>query len=111
MVPRVDEGRIIDVEWVEMPEGAGQSEFGFRGYRAALQLFVRWAPRLMRDPTPLPPNEMKWSGRKTTHAHLEAMSRIAPDIGAAELERRRRAFAELPGCSLTLDLHGVNFVY
>jgi methionyl-tRNA formyltransferase len=111
MAPRVDEGAIVDVAWFETPEGAGQQEIGYGAFRAALQLVLRWAPALTGEDAPLPLSEHRWSGHKTTHAELEAMCRIGPDIDAVEFERRRRAFAEQPGSRMVLTLHGRDFVH
>jgi methionyl-tRNA formyltransferase len=109
MVPRVDEGPIVDVEWTDDVAGASQTQLGLHAFRAALRLLARWAPRLVGDMVPLPHSSHGWSGRKTTHAQLEAMCRITPDIDAAEFERRRRAFAEPPGSRMTLAIHGCEF--
>lgn len=111
MAPRVDEGPIVDVVWFEPPEGAGQIEFGYGAFRAALQLVLRWQAALVGSRVALPQSEHRWSGRKTTHAELEAMCRIGPEIDAAEFERRRRAFAEQPGSRMFLTLHGKEFRY
>jgi methionyl-tRNA formyltransferase len=111
MAPRVDEGPIVDVSWFEPPPGAGQLEFGYGAFRAALQLVLRWAASLVGDDRPLPHSEHRWSGRKTTHADLEAMCRVGPELDAAEFERRRRAFAEQPGSRMVTMLHGREFYY
>jgi methionyl-tRNA formyltransferase len=111
MAPRVDEGAIIDVVRFEPSEGAGQLEFGIGAFRAALELMVRWSQRLLNDEAPLPQTTLNWSGHKTTHAELEAMCRIAPDIDAVEFERRRRSFAEPAGSRMTVTLHGREFHY
>ena len=92
MAPRVDEGPIIDVSWFEPSDGAGQMEFGLGAFRAAAQLLATWTPALIGDDAPLPHSEHRWSGRKTTHADLDAMCRVEPDIDPAEFDRRRRAF-------------------
>lgn len=111
MAPRVDEGAIIDVIRFEPPAGAAQLEFGFGAFRAALELVLRWGQRLTGDEMPLPRSELRWSGRKTTHAELEAMCHVTPDIDAEEFERRRRAFAEPVGSRMTVILHGRKFHY
>jgi methionyl-tRNA formyltransferase len=111
MAPRVDEGAIVDVAWFEPPVGAGQLEFGYGAFRAALQLVLRWASALTGEVAALPHSEHRWSGRKTSHADLEAMCRIGPEIDAEEFDRRRRAFAEQPGSRMTLTLHGREFHY
>jgi len=111
MVPRVDEGPIVDVQWFEMADGGGQAAYGMRAYQAAIQLLIRWAPWLMTDDRPLPRSTDRWSGTKTRRADIEAMCRVTPDIGEAEFERRRRAFAEQPGGRMTVVLHGREFHY
>ncbi|HLY58541.1 MAG TPA: formyltransferase family protein [Stellaceae bacterium] len=111
MAPRVDEGPIVDVEWTGIPPAAGQLEFGRRALRASVALLARWYTRLLDDDGPLPRSEHAWSGRKTTHAQLLAMRQVPADVSSGELERRRRAFAEIPGTRLTLTLHGREFVH
>lgn len=111
MAPRVDEGAIIDVEWTDIAPHSGQSSVGLAAFRAALRVFARWADRLLHDSGPLPRSPHVWSGRKTTHAQLEAMCRITPDIDATEFERRRRAFAEQAGSRMSVELHGREFLY
>jgi methionyl-tRNA formyltransferase len=111
MAPRVDEGAIVDVVWFDPPAGGGQQEFGFGAFRAALQLVLRWAPHLVSQDQALPHCGLRWSGRKTTHAELEEMCRVTPDIAATEFERRRRAFAQQPGSRMSVALHGYEFSY
>lgn len=111
MVPRVDEGAIVDVEWTDIPAGSGQMAVGLQAFRAALRLFSRWALRLSEDSAPLPRSGAVWSGRKTTHQQLVDMCRITAEIDAAEFERRRRAFAEQPGSRMSLMLHGREFAF
>lgn len=111
MAPRVDEGVIIDTVWFDVPAGTGQRLLAESAFKAALDLLLRWSGRLAEDDRALPPNGEVWHGRKWRRADLEAMTKLGPDIGADEFERRRRAFAELPGCALTLVLHGREFVY
>ncbi len=111
MANRVDEGAIIDVSWVDLPEGAGQMDVAVPAYKAALQLLVTWGGRLVGDDRPLPVSALRWSGRKTRRADLEAMCRVTSDIDAAEFERRRRSFAEAPGSRMTMNLHGRDFVH
>jgi methionyl-tRNA formyltransferase len=111
MAPRVDEGAIVDVHWIDVPAGSGQTEFGLRALRAAFMLFLQWAPALMGSEQPLPRSTLQWSGRKTRHADITEMCRFGPDIDREEFERRRRAFAEAQGSRMTLDLFGHEFHY
>jgi methionyl-tRNA formyltransferase len=109
MAPRVDEGPIVAVEWFDVKPGAGQRVLGEQVYRAAIELLARYGPALAADPAlPIDP-DLAWSGRKTTRADHEAMRRLPPDIDAVEFERRRRAFADVPGARLTVSLHGHAF--
>lgn len=110
MAPRVDEGAIVDVEWVELPPGSGQSDYGMSAFRAAITLFMRWAPRLFSDEVSLPRHPTyRWSGAKTTHADFVAMCRVDPSIDKEEFLRRQRAFAQQPGSEMTVNLHGTEF--
>ncbi len=111
MAPRVDEGMIVDTRWFDVPPGAGQKIIGREAFLAAMALFADWAPAFATRDAPLPGNGEVWSGVKSRLVDIEAMSVITPDIDAEEFERRRRAFAELPGCNLYLELHGRSFVY
>jgi methionyl-tRNA formyltransferase len=111
MVPRVDEGPIVDVSWFDLSPGAGQIEFGIGAFQAAVELVARWADALTSDDRPLQRSEHRWSGRKTTHRDFEDMCRVGPEIDAAGFHRRRRAFAEQPGSHMTVTLHGCEFCY
>jgi methionyl-tRNA formyltransferase len=111
MVPRVDEGEIIDTLWFDVPEGAGQRHFGLEGFRAAMQLLSDWSLALSKIDGPLPANGEVWSGHKRSQADIDRLSRVSADIDAVEFERRRRAFAEMGGCSLSVELHGRVFTY
>lgn len=111
MTPRVDEGEIIATQWFEVAPGTGQRGLAEAAFKAALDLLLGWFGRMATEAAALPPNGEVWHGRKWRRADLEAMTRIEAAIEPAEFERRRRAFAELPGCSLTLVLHGREFVY
>ena len=109
MAPRVDEGEIVDVEWMAMAPGSGQLEFGRQALRAAVRLVGRWLVPLLEGKVPAP-TAYRWSGHKTSHAEAEAMRHMTPAIAAEEFERRRLAFAEVPGSELTLELYGQSFV-
>jgi methionyl-tRNA formyltransferase len=111
MTPRVDEGAIVDTIWFDVAVGTGQRILAETAFKAALDLLLAWFPRLAGEDATLPPNGEAWHGRKWRRADLDAMTRFGGDIDAVEFERRRRAFAELPGCTLTLVLHGREFVY
>jgi methionyl-tRNA formyltransferase len=111
MAPRVDEGEIIDTRWFDVPEGAGQRVLAEAAFKAALDLLIAWYGRLATEDAALPANGEAWQGHKWRRADLDQITRFTSDIDSVEFERRRRAFAELPGCSLTLVAYGHDFVY
>lgn len=111
MVPRVDEGAIIDVEWFDIAPPITHLELGSAAFSAALRLTARWAHALLHEPGPLPVSDAHWSGTKTRRSDLEAMLRITPDLDAAEFARRLRGFGAAKGTVFTLDLHGCRFTH
>lgn len=109
MTPRVDDGSIIDVEWLDVAAGITPVRLLAEANQAALRLLARVAPLLDRPGALLPHPDWRWSGVKRTRADFHAMCRLSPDITAAELERRVRAF-DVPGHdNLSLELHGRTF--
>ncbi len=109
MVPRVDEGAIIDVEWFDVTPPLTHLELGSAAFSAALRLTARWAHALLHDAGPLPASGAVWSGTKTRRSDLEAMRHLTPAIDADEFARRLRAFGAAKGTVFTLDLHGCRF--
>ncbi len=110
MAPRVDEGPIVGVELVEVPEGTGQMQMADIGYRCAVTLFGRLVPRMVASDDPLEPIDARWSGRKTTAAEYDAFCEITPDMDPEEFRRRLRGFGENPGSPLWMRVHGQKFV-
>jgi methionyl-tRNA formyltransferase len=109
MLPKVDSGSIVGVEWFDMPPQPRLSQLEGLTFDAAVRLFSRLGPALATSAAPLAPSDTAWSGRKSTQRDFDALCRIPPDITAPELERRLRAFADgLPG-ALSLTLHGHRF--
>ncbi|HTH97003.1 MAG TPA: hypothetical protein VL574_06260 [Stellaceae bacterium] len=111
MLPRVDEGEIIDTRWVDMPPDAGQRLYSREGFRAATRLLIDWSMPLATIDGGFPANGERWEGRKWRLADIHELALIGDDVDEAEFERRRRAFAEIPGCSLRIERHGRVFTY
>lgn len=109
MLRRVDAGPIVGVEWFEMPPTPRLSELERLSFDAAVRLFMRLGPLLASSPTPLPRLHERWSGWKSRQADFDTMCALPPDIGAEELERRVRAFADGLQGTLHVSLHGVRF--
>jgi methionyl-tRNA formyltransferase len=111
MAARVDEGPIVAVEAFDVVPPIGQTALSDRAFRAAVELFQRFAPALAGAASLPTDPDLRWSGRKTRLADFEAMCRLPPDIDAAEFARRCRAFADMPGARLTVALHGRCFTW
>lgn len=108
MEARVDSGPIVGAVEFPVPPEADHGWLAERAYRAAVRLFLALAPALAR-PEPLAPVGLSWGPRRCSRRALEAMCALPPDIAAAELERRVRAFGPEPGARLHLTLHGRRF--
>ncbi|HZT89959.1 MAG TPA: formyltransferase family protein [Stellaceae bacterium] len=111
MRARVDEGPIVAVEWFDVTPPIGHDALSERALRATVDLFRRYAPRLVAEAALPTDARLAWSGRKWRLSDYEAMCRLPPDIDAAEFARRRRAFAEMPDARLTIELHGTCFTW
>lgn len=109
MAARVDEGPIIAVEWFAVEPPVGQAALSDCAFAAAVDLFRRFAARLATAARLPADPAIAWSGVKRRLADYEAMCRVPPDIDATEFARRRRAFADLPGVRLSVELHGASF--
>lgn len=109
MVPRVDEGPIVGVEWFDVPPGTGQLALGDLAYAASVRLLGRLGRRLALDDEPLPTLPVSWSGGKTTLAQYDALREIAPGIDADEFARRLRGFGDNREAPLFVTLHGRRF--
>lgn len=109
MLPKVDSGSIVGVEWFDMPPEPRLSQLEGLTFDAAVRLFSRLGPALATSATPLAPSGIGWSGRKSSQRDFETMCEVSVDITEAELGRRLRAFADgLPG-ALSVTLHGHRF--
>lgn len=105
---RVDSGPIVGTILFDVPPEADQSWLGARSAWALAKLFVHMAPLLVAA-APLAHQGVAWGTRRSSNRSLQAMLELPPDIDAAELERRRRAF-HTPGLPLRTTLHGRRFV-
>jgi methionyl-tRNA formyltransferase len=92
MEEAVDAGQIVGIDEFEIADDIRFMDLDLMAYRQLFQLFVRLAPHLALDDTPLPSIEAKWGGRKTTQADVEAMKEISADTSEEEIRRRWRAF-------------------
>jgi hypothetical protein len=110
MVARVDSGPIVGTVDFRMPDGIGYADLARHAYQATIKLFLQAAPVLAGSDAPLMPLPIVWGDRRSTRGSIEAMCRLSGDIGPEELGRRAHAFGEVPGLTLTISLHGMDFV-
>lgn len=109
MLRRVDAGPIVGVEWFDMPPTPRLSDLERLSFEAAVRLFMRLGPLLATSPLPLATIDEHWTGWKSRQADFEAMCALPLDIGAEELDRRVRAFADGLQGTLYVNLHGRRF--
>jgi len=112
MAERVDEGAIFDVARFDVPENTSVADLELLGYRELAALFWRNAAVLAINEALPAPIAVAWSGEKSSRRKYRALCTLPPDVGAAELERRLRAFGGgYFGMPLTVMLHGRHFTY
>jgi len=91
MAAKVDTGPIVAAEWFAVPDGCDLETLESLTFAALAAKFRTLAFHLAAMDRPLPRLPIQWSGTKTTKSDRDALSYIAPDLDAAEAERRRRA--------------------
>lgn len=112
MTERVDEGPIFDCLRFGVPPDATVMMLETLSFRHLALLFWRNAERLATSETLPPLLPLAWGDHKATRRKFLELCTIAPDIEPAELHRRAAAFGDgLFGIRLTMELHGMRFVY
>ncbi|MEO8883654.1 MAG: hypothetical protein ABI377_09635 [Devosia sp.] len=112
MAERVDEGAIFDVARFDVPENTSVAELELLGYRELAALFWRSAAVLATSEALPPPIAVAWSREKSSRRKYRALCAVPPDVDAAELDRRLRAFGGgYFGMPLAVMLHGRHFIY
>lgn len=90
MAPRVDSGKICDVEDFAVPGDCDLPRLEELAYGASLRLFFRWAESLV-SPLHPPRLPLPWGTRRCTRHAFDELCRIPPDADEAERARRKRA--------------------
>ncbi len=111
MTARVDAGPIVAVLRFPVPPGTTRLALAAAAGRAVWQMVGQIVPRLVRRPAPLGVLDLRWSGRAATSADYARACALRPDVTAAELDRRIRAFADGSAGQFHIDLHGRRFVH
>jgi methionyl-tRNA formyltransferase len=92
MVPRVDEGEILDYEIFSIANCNTSHAIAILAYQRLARLFLMNATALAQLDRDIPGNGMRWSGQKTTQAQYNAMRAVPGNVDPVELDRRIRAF-------------------
>ncbi|MGJ4932339.1 formyltransferase family protein [Bradyrhizobium sp. HKCCYLS2038] len=110
MEARVDCGAIVGVETFDVPNGLDVRGLEQMAFVRLAYLFWRMSHDLACHAGPLPALAVGWSGIRSTKRMYAGMCSMPADIGAAEMQRRIRAFHDdFRGIPLTLTLHGMRF--
>ncbi|HBM13196.1 MAG TPA: hypothetical protein DD390_10925 [Rhodospirillaceae bacterium] len=92
MVPRVDEGEILDCEIFSIANCDTAHAIAILAYQRLARLFLMNATALAQLDRDITGNGVRWSGQKTTQAQYNAMRVVPGNIDPVELDRRIRAF-------------------
>jgi methionyl-tRNA formyltransferase len=109
MMPRVDCGPIIGVEWFDMPPRPHLLALEGLSLAASVHLFARLVPKLTTSAEPLPRIAQPWSGWTSRQRDFDTLSDLPLDIKADEFDRRVRAVDGSPHGTLSIRLHGRRF--
>lgn len=109
MTPKVDDGSILDVEWVDVSPDETPNSLLLKANAAALIVTERVVSRLLAGTAA--PNGDRWSGRKTTRSAFRELCEVTVHTPAAEVERRRRAVAVPGRGNLFVTLNGIRFYH
>jgi len=105
----VDEGAIVAVDLVDMPDGIDRLNLEALSRRVVTRLFVRLAPQLIDCDDALPHIDVQWSGRAWTRKDFEALCLLPDDIEEEDFHRRYRAVGEGPEHALGFQRFGRSF--
>jgi hypothetical protein len=97
MIAAVDSGPIVTAEWFDVPADCDLTGLESLALTRLAEVFRRLAPYMTHIVRPLPRLPIAWRGRRTTRADCDALCLITPDMGEAEIARRRRACGVLSG--------------
>lgn len=106
MTAEVDQGPIVGVEPVDMPDGIDRLHLEADVRAAMLRLFERLLPALLESDGPLPLADIPWGAPVRRRRDFETLCTLPADIVAAEFARRYRAVGEGPHHALRIPLHG-----
>ena len=109
MIKTVDQGRIVDVELFDVPEGISAAELLAKANEAGIVLMRRFFATYAKSGAPAPSDDLAWGERKSKRNDFIEFCRI--DCGMSEAEfLRRMSSTAMPGFSnLYIDIHGYRF--
>jgi methionyl-tRNA formyltransferase len=109
MTEKVDAGRIVAVEYFDVPPGWRPGDLLRRANEAGLVLIERHARQLIEADAMVALEGVAWGPVKRSRRDFLEHCRLRTDIGLDEFERRFRAFDGEARDNLVLELHGWTF--
>ncbi|MDH5750402.1 MAG: formyltransferase family protein [Rhodospirillales bacterium] len=110
MAENTDDGPIVGVDWMDMPDGIDRLSLDMQSHRMIHSLFARLAPEMVAGTEPLAHDDkIAWGPRTYTRKDFEALLDVPVQTSAEEFALRLRAVGEGPDHALTVTLHGRRF--
>ena len=106
LTAKVDTGPIVGVKRFPVVPGTGPDVLRGMAACAALQLYSRLMPRMMREEAELPEIDVIWSSKRRRRRDFCNMCRVEPTIRRHEFDRRYFAFDGGTYDNLVLNIHG-----
>ena len=92
MVQKVDTGPIVAVEWFQVFEDMRFTDLEIKSFEALMRIFVKLAPHLATNDTPLMHMDLRWASKATTKQDFYKMREVDETMSEKEIKRRFRAF-------------------
>jgi methionyl-tRNA formyltransferase len=108
MAESVDAGPIIDCIRFPKSDNDTHATLWKKGLDSGLQLFERHVPNILAGVRP-PETDIAWGERKYARKDFHAFCKLTPDMEAAEVDRRVRAFHVEGYHNITLEKWGRTF--
>ena len=109
MIDKVDQGRIVDVELFDVPEGISATDLLAKANEAGIKLMRRFFACYANSGAPVPRADLAWAGRKSRRSDFFELCRINCQMSEAEFLRRMYSTAMPEYNNLYIEIHGYRF--
>ena len=106
MIDQIDQGAIVAVDQIRMPENIDRMNLEILSRKMLLRLVDRLAPALIEHDSPLPTLDIAWAPLVRRGRDFEALCTLPENVDQAEFQRRYRAVGEGPYHALRISVHG-----